>query len=351
MPLIPRHIFVHRGLLTKEYCESDDTLAFVLGHELGHCLLQHGERTAEFEAAVCLTLLVLLLAIDPTGSLSLGFEMFAPKMIDLMGRLPHSRSHEEEADALGMEISAKACYNPEAGATFFHTLARDEAAALAWLSTHPLPSSREERVHAASHDKAIVSYHDHCIDVTANLKKSLARHHHKAVASPLSSERVEYACTNETRDRRLDVYWAGYDGGLQLWTTLQPGETAKCAPLAGANFVVVQPDKHEVTAELQARIGSHKAGGVATTTAPIVHALGDVVEVFSSEDKRWHVAEVMGAEQGKRRWGEGGQWVEGKPAIYWVKIESGAELSGVHGSCIRRHQGFEGERRKECRTF
>lgn len=351
--LIPRHIFVHKGLLNKTFCESDDTLAFVLGHELGHCLLQHGVRTAQFEAAVGMLILVLLTSLDPTGTLSLGVEAFAPSIINLFARLPNSRAHEAEADALGMEISAKACYDPEGGATFFHALKENEAGAAAWLSTHPLPSTREEWVHRASHDKAIVSFHDHCIDVTATLRKSLEnakpRSSPRSVASPLSHDRVEYVCTNETRDATIDMYWAGYNGELQLWTSLAPGETAKCAPLAGASFIAVTPDSHEVRAELRADIpkksqqGAHRAGGVATTTSRIVHQPGEEVEVLSSDDRRWHLAQVLA----------NGTAGSGKvPTTYTVQIaENGVKLGEVPGSALRRHHGFEGERRKECRTF
>ena len=50
--LVPRTIFVHRGLLSRGVGASDAALAFVLGHEISHTLLQHGDDSLTLKAAI-----------------------------------------------------------------------------------------------------------------------------------------------------------------------------------------------------------------------------------------------------------------------------------------------------------
>ncbi|MGA1393609.1 MAG: M48 family metalloprotease, partial [Phycisphaerales bacterium] len=62
--------------------------------------------------------------------------------------LPFSRSHEREADRLGLLIAAEAGYDPRAAISLWTRMAAQGGGGLEFLSTHPLPESRVEELQA-----------------------------------------------------------------------------------------------------------------------------------------------------------------------------------------------------------
>jgi predicted Zn-dependent protease len=61
--------------------------------------------------------------------------------------LPNSRTGELEADRLGMELAARAGYNPNAAATLWQKMgANSKGAPPEFLSTHPAPGNRQQRL-------------------------------------------------------------------------------------------------------------------------------------------------------------------------------------------------------------
>merc|ERR1711939_501290 len=93
--------------------------------------------------------LVVLAAVDPTGLLAFAFELgFVGTLFQYSVQLPQSRSHESEADALGLTLCARACKSPSKAIKAHETLACYETAQggdpehAALGATHPATSKR-----------------------------------------------------------------------------------------------------------------------------------------------------------------------------------------------------------------
>ena len=264
-PMVPRHVFVHRGLLSPQVAASDAALAFVLGHEIAHTLLQHGEEAMNLELSVLVGTLALVGTLDPTGALSMAFEGLMGPMFKYMLTLPFSRHHELEADSLGMEICAKACYNPEGAQAFFKSLAKIEkkygGGSNGWTTTHPRTEDRSELARELAVSDPVTHYHDHCIYasefIKAKLRKSPLAMEAKQnsllpglkslSAGPLKSKvddtrlSVELSLPSAaSTTEELDVYWLDYSGDPHFWASLNADTPeASCLPLNGAVFALV----------------------------------------------------------------------------------------------------------------
>ncbi|NND70377.1 MAG: M48 family metalloprotease [Rhodothermales bacterium] len=141
-------IYVTRGLLA--HVDSEAQLAVVLGHEVGHVAGRHASQRALSQQFGQLGLIAgaiagqELLGLPGQDILSLG-----GSVAQLMF-LRYGRDDERESDELGVEYSALANYESEAGAAFFETLKRlsDKSGQSipSFLSTHPDPGEREVRI-------------------------------------------------------------------------------------------------------------------------------------------------------------------------------------------------------------
>lgn len=134
-------IAVYSGLIEKLHA-TDDELAAVLGHEIAHALREHArERISEQMGAG-----LIASGIDLVGSLYgiQGAGKIADTGLQLAMELPHSRVQETEADRIGVELAARAGYNPHAAVTLWQKMATvGGAEPPKFLSTHP---SREDRL-------------------------------------------------------------------------------------------------------------------------------------------------------------------------------------------------------------
>ena len=119
---------------------NDDELAIVIGHEVAHAIANH---TAE-RMSIALVSEVGLLAVaantdDPETRLAV--ELAAMLAVSL----PNSRAGETEADRMGIELAARAGYDPAAGASVWQKMEEEGGSnPLAFLSTHPSPGNRRE---------------------------------------------------------------------------------------------------------------------------------------------------------------------------------------------------------------
>ena len=134
-------IYVFKGLL--DFMPSDDELAGVLGHEVGHIVKRHSVKQVEKQMA--LTLLTIILTKGQ------GFILADATMQALMAG--YSRSDEREADEQGFALSNKAGFNPYSMLITVSKL-QDLADAkgnpgFGLFSTHPEPEVRIERVNKA----------------------------------------------------------------------------------------------------------------------------------------------------------------------------------------------------------
>lgn len=117
------YVYVTRGLLTL--VNSEDELAGVVGHEIGHVAARHTvqkiSRQGPFALLTNLVAGITGLVSPMVGSIIGGAGQFAQSLVFS----PYSRSQETEADRVGQEMAANAGWDPAALSTFLNTLERD----------------------------------------------------------------------------------------------------------------------------------------------------------------------------------------------------------------------------------
>lgn len=126
---------VTAGLL--EESESPDEIAAIMGHEIGHALERHGMRRIVRE--VGMSALLSIVAGDPGTA-----QTIATKGSEMLG-LAFDRGQETASDRIGLQLMARAGYDPDRAPDFFRRLAAKESLAdqaLALLSTHPASAAR-----------------------------------------------------------------------------------------------------------------------------------------------------------------------------------------------------------------
>ncbi len=122
---------------------TDGEIAAVMGHEISHALREHGRERMSQELAqnAGLQLLIMTGTVDPKYAGAIN----AVSMVAVT--LPHSRGQELEADELGLELMARAGYNPQEASNLWRKMAKlsGDSKPPAILSTHP---SDEKRLQA-----------------------------------------------------------------------------------------------------------------------------------------------------------------------------------------------------------
>lgn len=130
-------IGVYSGLLQKLKI-SDDELAAVMGHEIAHALREHVREQVSARQAAKLPGVVLAIV---TGNQALAD--LSDMVSDVTLTLPMSREAEREADEIGVELAARAGYDPRAAITLWQKMTRlGGSRPPEILSTHPAPESR-----------------------------------------------------------------------------------------------------------------------------------------------------------------------------------------------------------------
>jgi predicted Zn-dependent protease len=139
-------IAFYHGILDKLQL-TDDEVAMVMGHEIAHALREHArERMGKSEATNVLATI--------GSALASAYFKVDPSVTDAVARqganlltLKFSREDETEADLVGMELAARAGYNPRSGVTLWHKMrAANKGAPPQWLSTHPSGASRIKEI-------------------------------------------------------------------------------------------------------------------------------------------------------------------------------------------------------------
>ena len=130
---------LYTGLVEKIE-PTDDELAQVLGHEISHALAKHTAEKMSVAMATQLGVLAVAVSSEKQGAL-VGAALAAKLAVEL----PNSRTAETEADRIGIELAAKAGYDPRAAATLWRKMAKVGGNGMPqFLSTHPSPANREE---------------------------------------------------------------------------------------------------------------------------------------------------------------------------------------------------------------
>lgn len=133
-------IMVFSGLADGLHA-TDDELAAVIGHEIAHALREHGRERMSQAYVEQFGLQALAAFVGGTaGSLVTQGAGMGSK---LLFALPNGREQEREADRMGLELSARAGYNPEAAVTLWQKMsAASKGSQPEFLSTHPSSENR-----------------------------------------------------------------------------------------------------------------------------------------------------------------------------------------------------------------
>ena len=124
---------------------NDDEVAMIMGHEMAHALREHArERMGKsFATRGALELGSALLGLGNTGRLVAG-------MGEQLLTLVFSRDDESEADLVGMELAARAGYDPAAGITLWQKMGEvSKGGPPEFLSTHPKGPTRIKDIEAS----------------------------------------------------------------------------------------------------------------------------------------------------------------------------------------------------------
>jgi Zn-dependent protease with chaperone function len=137
-------MFVNRGMIEAAHDEGE--IAGVMAHELSHVLLRHGTAQAskaqKYEIGAVAGQILGAIVGGTAGSIiaqgsNFGISTYFMKF---------SREYESQADILGVQLMARAGYNPQSMANMFRTLAAQGGGGPEWLSDHPNPGNREQRI-------------------------------------------------------------------------------------------------------------------------------------------------------------------------------------------------------------
>ena len=128
---------------------TDDEVAMVMGHEVAHALREHARKRMGKSA-------VTQGAARIGGAVVAGVFGIDPRLTDGLARgganlltLEFSREDESEADLVGMELAARAGYDPRAGVSLWQKMSTvSKGAPPQWLSTHPSGKSRIAEIEA-----------------------------------------------------------------------------------------------------------------------------------------------------------------------------------------------------------
>lgn len=132
---------IYTGLIEKVK-PTDDELAQVIGHEIAHALANHTAEKMSVAMASSLGALTVAILSDQRGA-----AMAASAAAVLAVQLPNSRAAEHEADRIGIELAAKAGYDPRAAASLWQKMAAvGGKSPPQFLSTHPSEQSRQQRL-------------------------------------------------------------------------------------------------------------------------------------------------------------------------------------------------------------
>ncbi|MCX6920366.1 MAG: M48 family metallopeptidase [Verrucomicrobia bacterium] len=133
-----------------QYAPTDDDVAVILGHEVSHVICRHGAERISQGLGVAMVAAITDEATKNKSSQTRATWMAAVGVGAQVGiLLPFSRSHESEADHLGLMFMARAGYNPEAAPAFWARFAKiGGSRPPEFLSTHPADATRIKQLQA-----------------------------------------------------------------------------------------------------------------------------------------------------------------------------------------------------------
>ena len=130
---------IYSGLILK-LKPTDDELAQVMGHEIAHALSAHTAEKMSVTLATDLAVTAFAISRDEPGVALAGASLAAALAI----KLPNSRIAESESDVIGIELAARAGYDPQAAVSLWEKMAQESGndSQFDFFSTHPAPEKR-----------------------------------------------------------------------------------------------------------------------------------------------------------------------------------------------------------------
>lgn len=142
-------IGVYTGLL--EVAENQHQLASVIGHEVGHVIAEHGNERMSSSTLIGI-------GMEATNQLLKAKQVASSNMImaglglgvQVGFQLPFGRTHETEADLIGLDLMARSGFQPLEAPELWKNMAKASGGNRQpeWLSTHPLPETRIDALNA-----------------------------------------------------------------------------------------------------------------------------------------------------------------------------------------------------------
>ncbi|MER1940833.1 M48 family metallopeptidase [Castellaniella sp. FW104-16D08] len=146
-------IAVYTGMLEK-INPTDAELAAVMGHEISHALREHAREQVSRQMGAGIGVSILAAVTGSQAVADLG-----SNLSQVMFTLPNSRANETEADRMGVELAARAGYDPRAAITLWQKMERlGGGQPPEMLSTHPSSASRIQDLKQAT-AKVMPLYH------------------------------------------------------------------------------------------------------------------------------------------------------------------------------------------------
>lgn len=131
-----------------KYFSNDDELAVVAAHEIAHVIARHSnegmsqQAIANVAGAASILTAYILTDGDTTATAVTGAVTYGGLTYGFL--LPYSRTHEAEADEIGIVLMAKAGFNVDAAIPFWQKFGNDSS--ISFFSTHPSGADRIENI-------------------------------------------------------------------------------------------------------------------------------------------------------------------------------------------------------------
>jgi predicted Zn-dependent protease len=151
-------IGVYTGLI--KLTENQHQLAAVIGHEIGHVIAEHGNERMSSSALIGAGMKVTNQLLKTNEIASSNMIMAGLGLGVQVGvQLPFGRTHESEADLIGLGLMAKAGFDPQQSINLWQNMAKASGGARQpeFMSTHPLPATRIKNL-ANNMPKAMAGY-------------------------------------------------------------------------------------------------------------------------------------------------------------------------------------------------
>ncbi|MES2153291.1 MAG: M48 family metallopeptidase [Pseudomonadota bacterium] len=128
---------------------TDDEIAAIMGHEISHALREHGREQAGKSATASIGLRLLGAGVAAYSGVDPRTTDYIANAGAKLASLKFSRDDEREADLIGLDLAARAGFDPRAGVALWQKMAQlNKQQPLALLSTHPGGQERIEQINA-----------------------------------------------------------------------------------------------------------------------------------------------------------------------------------------------------------